>query len=226
MGVNNLLSFLALPIRDSQYYFLPPQGGGMEIIMNKKQVKITAIIIAVIFLLGIAGPLAYIVFSEPSDNSDIDGRSTEEINSRIKELNDQITAADKESEVLDKKIAAANELEKKQLEESGNRFRVMCERGLSSYLDIIFSSKSLSDFNDRLVIAKELAEYDKKVINALKEVKRELTEAKEEKNRLSAQLKSSKDELERLSASNQAGAAPIGHSDSRDTQSIGNSADE
>lgn len=174
--------------------------------MNKKQVKIVAIIIAVIFLLGIAGPLAYIAFSEPDSSglSDIDEMSDADINAKIKELGDQITAAEKESAELDKKAEAADELDKKQTEESGRRFRIMCERGISSYLDIIFSSTDLSDFNDRIVIAKELAEYDKKVANALKDVKREIADAKEEKLRLSEQLKSSKEELERLSAARQA----------------------
>lgn len=174
--------------------------------MNKKQVKIIAIIIAVIFLLGIAGPLAYIAFSEPDSSglSDIDEMSDADINAKIKELGDQITAAEKESAELDKKAEAADELDKKQTEESGRRFRIMCERGISSYLDIIFSSTDLSDFNDRIVIAKELAEYDKKVANALKDVKREIADAKEEKLRLSEQLKSSKEELERLSAARQA----------------------
>lgn len=174
--------------------------------MNKKQVKIVAIIIAVIFLLGIAGPLAYIAFSEPDSSglSDIDEMSDADMNAKIKELSDQITAAEKESAELDKKAEAADELDKKQTEESGRRFRIMCERGILSYLDIIFSSTDLSDFNDRIVIAKELAEYDKKVANALKDVKREIADAKEEKLRLSEQLKSSKEELERLSAARQA----------------------
>lgn len=192
--------------------------------MNKKQVKIVAIIIAVIFLLGIAGPLAYIAFSEPDSSglSDIDEMSDADINAKIKELGDQITAAEKESAELDKKAEAADELDKKQTEESGRRFRIMCERGISSYLDIIFSSTDLSDFNDRIVIAKELAEYDKKVANALKDVKREIADAKEEKLRLSEQLKSSKEELERLSA---ARLAERHRAESNDRQVSQNNAD-
>ncbi len=192
--------------------------------MNKKQVKIVAIIIAVIFLLGIAGPLAYIAFSEPDSSglSDIDEMSDADINAKIKELGDQITAAEKESAELDKKAEAADELDKKQTEESGRRFRIMCERGISSYLDIIFSSTDLSDFNDRIVIAKELAEYDKKVANALKDVKREIADAKEEKLRLSKQLKLSKEELERLSAARQ---AERDRTESNDRQVSQNNAD-
>lgn len=196
--------------------------------MNKKQVKIVAIIIAVIFLLGIAGPLAYIAFSEPDSSglSDIDEMSDADINTKIKELGDQITAAEKESAELDKKAEAADELDKKQTEESGRRFRIMCERGISSYLDIIFSSTDLSDFNDRIVIAKELAEYDKKVANALKDVKREIADAKEEKLRLSEQLKSSKEELERLSAARQAERHRAESNDRQVSQNNADSSDD
>lgn len=196
--------------------------------MNKKQVKIIAIIIAVIFLLGIAGPLAYIAFSEPDSSglSDIDEMSDADINAKIKELGDQITAAEKESAELDKKAEAADELDKKQTEESGRRFRIMCERGISSYLDIIFSSTDLSDFNDRIVIAKELAEYDKKVANALKDVKREIADAKEEKLRLSKQLKSSKEELERLSAARQAERHRAESNDRQVSQNNADSSDD
>ncbi len=196
--------------------------------MNKKQVKIVAIIIAVIFLLGIAGPLAYIAFSEPDSSglSDIDEMSDADINAKIKELGDQITAAEKESAELDKKAEAADELDKKQTEESGRRFRIMCERGISSYLDIIFSSTDLSDFNDRIVIAKELAEYDKKVANALKDVKREIADAKEEKLRLSEQLKSSKEELERLSAARQAERHRAESNDRQVSQNNADSSDD
>lgn len=196
--------------------------------MNKKQVKIIAIIIAVIFLLGIAGPLAYIAFSEPDSSglSDIDEMSDADINAKIKELGDQITAAEKESAELDKKAEAADELDKKQTEESGRRFRIMCERGISSYLDIIFSSTDLSDFNDRIVIAKELAEYDKKVANALKDVKREIADAKEEKLRLSEQLKSSREELERLSAARQAERHRAESNDRQVSQNNADSSDD
>lgn len=196
--------------------------------MNKKQVKIVAIIIAVIFLLGIAGPLAYIAFSEPDSSglSDIDEMSDADINAKIKELGDQITAAEKESAELDKKAEAADELDKKQTEESGRRFRIMCERGISSYLDIIFSSTDLSDFNDRIVIAKELAEYDKKVANALKDVKREIADAKEEKLRLSEQLKSSREELERLSAARQAERHRAESNDRQVSQNNADSSDD
>ncbi|MDO5310951.1 MAG: hypothetical protein Q4E94_03505 [Clostridia bacterium] len=160
--------------------------------MSKKQIKITAIVIAVIFLLGIAGPLAYIAFSAPPDG---DNRAAD-----IAGLNEKIKAVDAEIEELDKKLAAAEKLEKNQSEDIGRRFRVMCEKGVGSYLDIIFSSTSLSDFTDRIVIARELAEYDKSVTDAIAEVKAEISAAAEAKSAAQAELLRLRDELSALEA--------------------------
>lgn len=160
--------------------------------MSKKQIRITAIVIAVIFLLGIAGPLAYIVFSAPSDE---DNKAAD-----IAELNEKIKDVGAEIEELDKKLAAAEELEKNRSEESGRRLRIMCEKGVGSYLDIIFSSTSLSDFSDRIVIARELAEYDKSVMDAIAEVKAEILAADEAKSAAQAELIRLRDELSAIEA--------------------------
>lgn len=112
--------------------------------MNKKFVKLTAIIIAAAFLLGLFAQFAYMfAFAEPSD-----------------------------------RLEAAEAVEKEIRDESGKRFRIMCEKGIGSYLDIIFSSESMSDFTDRIVIAKELAEYDKNMIKAVSEVKEKISDSK------------------------------------------------
>ena len=107
--------------------------------MNKKFVKVTAIIISVAFLIGLFAQFAYMfVFAEPAA-----------------------------SQAVEKEIRA----------ESGKRFRVMCEKGIGSYLDIVFSSESMSDFTDRIVIAKELAEYDKNMIKTVSKVKEEISDS-------------------------------------------------
>lgn len=155
--------------------------------MRKKQIKITAIVIAVIFLLGIAGPLAYIAFSAPPDSED---KSAE-----IAELNRKIKASAEEIEELDKKLSTAEDMEKSRSEDSKRRFRIMCEKGIGSYLDIVFSSVSLSDFTDRIVIARELAEYDKSVTDAIKEVKDEISAASEKKKAVQEELMKAKEEL-------------------------------
>lgn len=112
--------------------------------MNKKFVKLTAIIIAAAFLLGLFAQFAYMfAFAEPSN-----------------------------------RLEAAQAVENEIRSESGKRFRIMCERGIGSYLGIIFSSESMSDFADRIVIARELAEYDKSMITAVSKVKEELSDSR------------------------------------------------
>lgn len=111
--------------------------------MNKKFVKVTAIIISVAFLIGLFAQFAYMfVFAEPAN-----------------------------------RLEAAQAVEKEIRAESGKRFRVMCEKGIGSYLDIVFSSENMSDFTDRIVIAKELAEYDKNMIKTVSKVKEEISDS-------------------------------------------------
>lgn len=135
--------------------------------MNKKFVKITAIIIAIALVLGLIGPLAYtFVFSAPITEEGAEEKTTEELYMQL--------------EQAEKRLAAVEELEKEILQDSSERFRIMCERGSLSYLDIVFSANSFADFIDRVVIAREIAEYDKNMIIAIKNIKKESVAAREE----------------------------------------------
>ena len=119
--------------------------------MNKKIIKITAIVIAVIFFFGLFTQFAYMfAFATPKDT------------------------------VIVRKLKAAEYLEQSLKEQSERRLRFMCEKGVGSYMGVIFSSDSISDFVDRIVIANELAEYDKSMIDAVAEVKKELADSIEE----------------------------------------------
>lgn len=163
--------------------------------MSKKAIKITAIVIALIFLLGIFGPFAYtFVFSMPTDDSHLEDIQQEkkltledinktelELNKAAEELrvlNEKIELSSNELKQVNEKLEAAEKLEMNMREESGKRFRIMCEKGMLSYLDIIFSSKNFTDFIDRLVIAKELAEYDRDMMNAVASVKKDIIDSK------------------------------------------------
>ena len=135
--------------------------------MNKKLVKITAIVIAVVFVLGLLGPLAYTyVFSAPVTEKGADEKTLDELTIELEEA--------------EKRLMAAEELEKEILQDSGERFRIMSERGNLSYLDIIFSANSFADFIDRVVIAREIAEYDKNMIAAIKSIKSDSAATREE----------------------------------------------
>ena len=150
--------------------------------MSRKTVKIISALIAVAFILGIFGPFAYnLVFSVPADNSS-------EVEVQIEEIKAQL-------EENEKRLAVAEELTKKIIEESGERFRIMCEKGMISYLDIIFSAENMTDFADRLVIARELAEYDKNMINSIKKIQREAKEAADKSKELLAELEKKQAEL-------------------------------
>ncbi|MBQ3573707.1 MAG: hypothetical protein IJA16_03830 [Clostridia bacterium] len=151
--------------------------------MNRKTVKIISALIAAAFILGLFGPLAYnLVFSVPMD----DGQSLE---AQIEELKLQL-------EENEKRIAATEELGQKIIEESGNRFRIMCEKGMLSYLDIIFSAEDMTDFADRLVIARELAEYDKNMMSTIKKIQQDAKAAAEKSKELLAELEEKRAELE------------------------------
>ncbi len=162
--------------------------------MKNKIVKITAIIIAAIFLLGILGPLTYMIASAEPTQSDLDAvrsqkKSTLEkiteleielnaADNNVRLINEEIEKSTKELEEVAEKLKAAEELERQMSEKTGERFRVMCEKGTFSYLDIIFSATNLTDFTDRTVIAKELAEYDKKVMDSMKAIKEDIAAKK------------------------------------------------
>lgn len=150
--------------------------------MGKRGVKITAIVIAAVFLLGIIGPLLYsMAFSEPAD--------------KIKELQEKIMQTEQRIAELDAEMAAAETLENEKLSESGKRLGVMCEKGLTSYIDIIFSAENLSDFADRIVIARELMEYDRNITGAIKAIKNEISAKKAEVEELLLQQRAAEAEL-------------------------------
>lgn len=191
--------------------------------MNKKTVRIIALVIAALLVLGIAGPFAYLAFSAPADDAALGEieRQIESVQDEIDELNVQINEAsdrvrkldsdakeyDKKAGEFQKKLEAAERLENGYSEESEKRFRTMCEKGSVSYLDIIFSARSLTDFADRIVTARELADYDRRIMNSMKSVKEKIARAKadsdaavseQQKNR--AELSAAKEDLEKKKA--------------------------
>lgn len=179
--------------------------------MSKKVVRIIAIVIAGLIVFGLLGPLAYtFVFAEPDSTAVSSGEEKRialedlskievEINEceeKLRELNEKVFESAEEVEKIDEKVNAVRELEQKYGEESGKRFRIMCEKGMVSYLDIIFSAKSLTDFTDRIVIAKELAEYDRNIMRAIKNVLGEISEDKKNAEDILAEQQSAMEEIE------------------------------
>lgn len=158
--------------------------------MNIKVVKITAIVIAIAFVLSLLGPLAYsYVFSAPAEGES--GLPAEE--KTVEELQEELKAAEE-------RLAAIEQLEREAYTQSEERFRVMCERGRLSYLDIIFSSNSFADFTDRIVIAKELLEYDKNVMKSIDNIRNESVKVKGEIEALIRAIEVNELEVEKANA--------------------------
>ena len=121
--------------------------------MNKKIIKITAIIIAIIFLFGLFTQFAYMfAFAKPESDDT----------------------------VIVRKLKVAELLQQSIEEKNARRLQIICEKGVGSYLNIIFSSDSVADFIDRIVIANELAEYDRNMIKAISEIGENISDGKED----------------------------------------------
>ena len=172
--------------------------------MSKKTVKIIAIIIACLMALGVIAPiLSMFVFAE-NDGSSIFEELSEiekemnELSEKIYELNLQI---EKDEDALDFSTDEVTDEEKKEAEQMKkfkDRVAVSCEGGTISYLGILFSSKSFSDLTERLVIAREITEYDKNILDSMNKTKNKIKEAKDKSNELLTQYNKKKDDLEKL----------------------------
>lgn len=186
--------------------------------MRKRTVRIIAIIIAAMLVLGIAGPYVYLAFSEPASDSQMtdfeEGLSDEDelrrIDAQIKNIKNNIATLEgavkeykNKVQEADEDLKAAEAEETKFRSEFGERFRKICENGNTSFIKILFNAENPSDLTDRSVAVREIAEYDKKVLNDFKTVKDNLKAAKDNNEEISkkyeenvAELANTKSELE------------------------------
>lgn len=85
----------------------------------------------------------------------------------IDRLNESIAANEKEKEELEKKLLDNIEVFEK-------RLGVMYKNRNIGYVPVLLSSDNVDDFLSRLTTMKSLADYDKKLIDEMKEAKRQL----------------------------------------------------
>ncbi len=184
--------------------------------MNKKITKIIAFIIALLFFLGIASSLLEpFVLAAPKDKKLQEYEEQEKsiwqemqkIEKELNGLSDEIFNLDQsiqESQdalaLSEKELAVAEELEAEQREKFRERFVVLCERGTTSYLEMIFSAESFSDLIEKLVIVREMAEYDRNVLSAMEKVKLEIQTQKELQEKLLKEQEDAKKNLEHKEA--------------------------
>ena len=97
-----------------------------------------------------------------------------ELQNKVNALNEQISETDKKLSVEEEKLAKATERANKQYEDFKERFRLLCEEGPVTYLELLFSAKNFCDFVDKMEIAAEISENDKNVFDEMEAVKIEI----------------------------------------------------
>ena len=92
----------------------------------------------------------------------------------INDINEKINETDKELKVEEEKLQAATERAEKKYEYFKERFRIVCEEGPVTYLELLFSAKNFCDFVDKIEIAKEITESDKKIFDEMEAIRVEV----------------------------------------------------
>ncbi|UOF92221.1 peptidoglycan DD-metalloendopeptidase family protein [Fodinisporobacter ferrooxydans] len=90
---------------------------------------------------------------------------------KISSLKQQIAQLDTQISQMKAKIETTQKLLEQRDELLKQRIRVMYENGTTSYLDVILSSTSFSDFLDRLSTLSLIADQDKKILEEIKKQK-------------------------------------------------------
>lgn len=147
-----------------------------------------------------------------------------EISTDIKTINKQITALDEQIvlyeeeielnsyllttmeelvEEKQKELDATTAKAEQQYEKLRNRLRVMVEHGSNSYLAVLLSADSFSDFLSKYSIVSDISTYDKKIYNELKETRElmarqqaDLTAVRDEQRNYNAAVEILKTQLE------------------------------
>lgn len=188
--------------------------------MLKKIIK-SIIIIAIILVLALSGNIMRVLAVTESDLNDIQDKidSTksdiddveEELSTamqQIRSLNAEIAEYENEIADLDTKIEdvtnqiTETEAQLKQAEEDYNeqevllqqRLLALYESGNTTYLDVLLSSKSITDFISKYYIVSEIAESDRNLLEKMEENKNSINETKQ-------MLQTSKEQIEALRTS-------------------------
>ena len=122
-----------------------------------------------------------------------------EYENEIDDLNAQISDLEIQIEETRIKLEQAQKDFEEQQRRLENRLVAMYEMGETSYLDVLLSSASISDFISKYYIVAEIAEYDNNLLDELEANKNAIAEAKQT-------LETSKTQVEALKENKQATA--------------------
>ncbi len=144
----------------------------------------------------------------------------EKLDAEIAGLNSKIAAVQAEIDATARKLSekeaelyAAEVACEKQFESFKTRARIMYENGPSTYIEILFSSGSFSEFLSNIEIMRSILEYDNKVLNERKAVREQIALQKNEIEAIKKEQETRKQTLSEmkgtLSAKQQAQSAVI-----------------
>lgn len=103
-----------------------------------------------------------------------------ELSSKIDEVQADINATDIKLAEKEAELASAEAACEQQFSSFKTRARVMYENGPSTYVEMLFSSGSFSEFLSNVEIISNLLDYDERVLNERKAVREEIATQKEE----------------------------------------------
>jgi len=107
------------------------------------------------------------------------------LNDELMQIGDNLERLESDIDTKEQEIADTQQLledaiqtEQEQYESMKKRIQFMYENGESTYLELIFSSKSWGDFLNKSEYIESINAYDRKMLNQYKEVREVITEAK------------------------------------------------
>ena len=109
------------------------------------------------------------------------------LNTKIEELTTSISEKAEEIETKQKEYERKEDILKQ-------RMVVLYEAGQTSYLEVLLTSKSITDFISKYYLMSEIAEADSEVLNEIEKTKNEIQEAKQKMEQEKEELDSAKEE--------------------------------
>ena len=128
--------------------------------------------------------------------------------SEIDNLNNQISNLQSQIDEAEVNLKKAEEDFKVQQQRLENRLVALYEMGETTYLDVLLSSASITDFISKYYIVSEIAEYDNNLLGQIEQNKNAIEEAKKT-------LENSKQQIEALKSSKESAAKAL-----RDSQAV------
>lgn len=194
--------------------------------MDRKWVKITALCIAIVFVVVFCMSISsFLIYGATAQQELVDSQRKKEeaqqglnktskkkietlgdieelekeassLQTEIDGVNAKIEETDKKLKEEEVKLEAAKKKAQEKYDVFKERFRIMCEEGPTSYLELLFSAKSFSDFVDKLNIAQEVSNYDKLIFDEMEAVKEQIQKTYDEIEAMKEQQLADKKDLD------------------------------